>query len=58
MVHCVGVSRATTPQPTLLARLAERFTVFSYDRRSKGQSGNIRPYAVGRDFEDLAVVIA
>lgn len=33
MVHCVGVSRATTPQPTLPAALAEHFSVFGYDRR-------------------------
>lgn len=57
MVHCVGVSRSTTPQPTLPAHLAEHFTVFSYDRRGKGQSGNTQPYAVEREFEDLAAVL-
>lgn len=57
MVHCVGVSQATTPQPTLPAALAEDFTVYSYDRRGKGKSGNTPPYAVEREFEDLAAVI-
>lgn len=58
MVHCVGVSRATTPQPTLPTALARHFAVFSYDRRGKGHSGNTWPYAVQREFEDLAAVIA
>ncbi len=58
MVHCVGVSRATTPQPTLPAALAEHFTVYTYDRRGSGQSGNTAPYSVAREFEDLAAVIA
>lgn len=57
MVHCVGVSRATTPQPTLPDELAQHFTVWSYDRRGKGESGNTAPYAVEREFEDLAAVI-
>lgn len=58
MVHCVGVSRATTPQPTLPHALAAHFTVWSYDRRGKGRSGNTPPYAVEREFDDLAAVIA
>ena len=58
MVHCVGVSRATTPQPTLASALAKHFSVYSYDRRGTGQSGNNQPYAVQREFEDLAAVIA
>ena len=57
MVHCVGVSRATSPQPTLPEALARHFTVFTYDRRGKGRSGNTAPYAVEREFEDLAAVI-
>jgi pimeloyl-ACP methyl ester carboxylesterase len=57
MVHCVGVSRATTMQPTLPDALAEHFTVYTYDRRGKGESGNIQPYSVEREFEDLAAVI-
>ncbi|WP_051198443.1 alpha/beta fold hydrolase [Gordonia shandongensis] len=57
MVHCVGVSRATTPQPTLADALAERFTVWTYDRRGKGESGNTDPYDVQREVEDLTAVI-
>lgn len=58
MVDCVGASRATTPQPTLARSLSAHFTVTGYDRRGKGESQNTAPYAVEREFEDLAAVIA
>jgi pimeloyl-ACP methyl ester carboxylesterase len=38
--------------------LAPRFTVYSYDRRGRGDSGNTLPYAVEREIEDLAALIA
>ena len=37
--------------------LAERFTVYHYDRRGRGDSGDTPPYAVAREFEDLRAVI-
>lgn len=41
-----------------LARLlASSFTVFNYDRRGRGDSGDTRPYAVDREVEDIAAVI-
>jgi pimeloyl-ACP methyl ester carboxylesterase len=33
-------------------------TVFTYDRRGRGQSGDTKPYSVEREYEDLAAVIA
>lgn len=42
----------------LAALLAEDFTVFSYDRRGKGDSGDTRPWAVRREIEDLEAIIA
>jgi pimeloyl-ACP methyl ester carboxylesterase len=39
-------------------RLAADFTVYSYDRRGRGGSGDTLPYAVEREVEDLAAVIA
>ena len=33
--------------------LAPRFTVISYDRRGRGDSGDTAPYAVEREIEDL-----
>jgi pimeloyl-ACP methyl ester carboxylesterase len=38
-------------------RLAADFTVYSYERRGRGASGDTRPYAVEREVEDLAAVI-
>jgi pimeloyl-ACP methyl ester carboxylesterase len=37
--------------------LAPRFTVFTYDRRGRGESGDTAPYAVEREVEDLAALI-
>jgi pimeloyl-ACP methyl ester carboxylesterase len=37
--------------------LAKRFTVYSYDRRGRGDSGDTKPYAVEREVEDLAALI-
>lgn len=42
----------------LAALLAPRFSVFSYDRRGRGASGDTAPYAVEREIEDLAAVMA
>jgi pimeloyl-ACP methyl ester carboxylesterase len=39
-------------------RLAGDFTVYSYERRGRGASGDTLPYAVEREVEDLAAVIA
>src|SRR5215212_11050812 len=37
--------------------LAQNFTVFNYDRRGRGDSGDTLPYAVDREIEDIAAVI-
>lgn len=41
----------------LAAALAPNLTVFSYDRRGRGESGDTQPYAVGREIEDLEAMI-
>ena len=38
--------------------LSARFTVYNYDRRGRGESGDTAPYAVEREIEDLDAVIA
>jgi pimeloyl-ACP methyl ester carboxylesterase len=42
----------------LAGLLAPHFTVYNYDRRGRGDSGDRLPYAVDREYEDLAAVIA
>jgi pimeloyl-ACP methyl ester carboxylesterase len=40
------------------ADLSRRFTVYTYDRRGRGDSGDTQPYAPEREYEDLAAVAA
>jgi pimeloyl-ACP methyl ester carboxylesterase len=42
---------------TLAARLAPHFTVYAYDRRGRGESGDTAPYAVEREVEDIQALI-
>ncbi len=37
--------------------LAPHFTVYTYDRRGRGDSGDTQPYAVEREIEDIAALI-
>jgi pimeloyl-ACP methyl ester carboxylesterase len=45
-------NRRDTGAP-LAAALATKHTVFNYDRRGRGESGDSAPYAVEREIEDL-----
>jgi pimeloyl-ACP methyl ester carboxylesterase len=38
--------------------LAQHFTVFTYDRRGRGSSGDTPPYAVEREVEDIATLLS
>ncbi|HEX8035938.1 MAG TPA: alpha/beta hydrolase, partial [Ktedonobacterales bacterium] len=42
----------------LAALLAEHFTVYHYDRRGRGESGDTLPYSPEREIEDLDALIA
>lgn len=58
-VVLVGGALCTAATDAPLAEvLAPRFSVFTYDRRGRGASGDTAPYAVEREIEDLAAVIA
>src|SRR5215469_10488837 len=48
--------RENGPATELATRLAQHFTVFTYDRRGRGESGDTAPYAVEREVEDLRAV--
>jgi pimeloyl-ACP methyl ester carboxylesterase len=51
-------TRSFGSKPELVKLLAQHFTVYSYDRRGRGDSGDTRPYAVEREVEDLDALIA
>jgi pimeloyl-ACP methyl ester carboxylesterase len=42
----------------LAVALASDFTVYNYDRRGRGDSGDTLPYAIDREIEDIAAVAA
>ncbi|MFD0556942.1 alpha-beta hydrolase superfamily lysophospholipase [Stackebrandtia endophytica] len=46
-----------TENAPLAARLAADFTVYNYDRRGRGDSGDTAPYSVQREIEDLAAIV-
>lgn len=50
-------ARSSGSKPELARLLAAHFTVYCYDRRGRGDSGDTQPYAVGREIEDLAALI-
>jgi pimeloyl-ACP methyl ester carboxylesterase len=41
----------------LAEELAQNFTVYNYDRRGRGESGDPQPYAVEREIEDIAALV-
>jgi pimeloyl-ACP methyl ester carboxylesterase len=57
LIVCVGAfcTRRTFDPPGDLTR---QFTVVTYDRRGRGDSGDAGPFAPEREYEDLAVVAA
>lgn len=48
--------RENGPATELASVLAQHFTVFTYDRRGRGGSGDTAPYAVDREVEDLQAI--
>lgn len=50
--------RATDPALAALAEmLAPQFTVVTYDRRGRGESGNTLPFSTQRELDDIAALI-
>nr|MDT0665762.1 alpha/beta fold hydrolase [Micromonospora sp. DSM 115978] len=50
--------RASGPNEALADLLAAHFTVFTFDRRGRGESGNTQPYSVQREVDDVAALVA
>lgn len=57
VVLVTGGSVDRSSNAPIAAALGDRFTVFNYDRRGRGPSGDTAPYAVDREVEDIAAVI-
>jgi pimeloyl-ACP methyl ester carboxylesterase len=51
-------TRSSGSNPALAAILAQHLTVYSFDRRGRGESGDTLPYAVAREIEDVEALIA
>jgi pimeloyl-ACP methyl ester carboxylesterase len=49
--------RGLGPMPALAALLARDFSVFHYDRRGRGDSGDTLPHALERELDDLQALI-
>ncbi|GAA3960123.1 alpha/beta fold hydrolase [Actinoplanes auranticolor] len=50
--------RGQGPARGLAAALADTYTVYLYDRRGRGDSGNTLPWSPQREIEDLAALLA
>jgi pimeloyl-ACP methyl ester carboxylesterase len=51
-------SRSFGPMPKLAEQLTSHFTVYTYDRRGRGASGDTAPYSPDREVEDLEALAA
>ncbi|MFI9112924.1 alpha/beta fold hydrolase [Streptomyces venezuelae] len=58
LVLVSGALGTAAGERLLAGFLARRFSVVAYDRRGRGGSGDGGPYAVEREVEDLAAVVA
>jgi pimeloyl-ACP methyl ester carboxylesterase len=50
-------SRAFGPMPKIAALLKEHFTVYLYDRRGRGESGDTQPYSKAREVDDIDALV-
>ena len=57
LVNGAMSTRSDGSKPELARLLAQHFTVYAYDRRGRGDSGDTKPYAVGREIEDIDALI-
>lgn len=58
LVEPAGHYRGFSAFEDLLPALAQKFTVYAYDRRGRGESGDAAEYSPLREVEDLAAILA
>jgi pimeloyl-ACP methyl ester carboxylesterase len=49
--------RSLVGDTLLVPRLMEHYSVYTYDRRGRGESGDSKPYAVDREIDDIEALI-
>lgn len=57
LILVAGATATRIAETSLATVLAPHFTVFAYDRRGRGDSGDTAPYAVEREIEDIEALI-
>jgi pimeloyl-ACP methyl ester carboxylesterase len=57
VILVTGAFGDRTHMAPLAALLAPRFTVYAYDRRGRGGSGDTAPYAVEREIDDIEALV-
>jgi len=55
LIH--GAAADHTRWTPILPELEEHFTVYAVDRRGRGQSGDLEPYTIEREYEDVVAVV-
>jgi len=55
LIH--GSAADRTRWAPILPELEEHFTVYAVDRRGRGQSGDVEPYTIEREYEDVVAVV-
>lgn len=58
VIMTVGAFNTRSQTEPLARTLAPQFTALNYDRRGRGDSGDTAPYAIEREIEDIAALIA
>ncbi|GAA5196343.1 hypothetical protein GCM10023322_65040 [Rugosimonospora acidiphila] len=58
IIFVVGAFNERSTCAALADALRSRFTVITYDRRGRGDSGDTSPYAVDREVDDVEALIA
>ena len=58
LVSAAFQTRSDPRSTELAGRLSQDFTVFNYDRRGRGDSGDTPPYEVEREIEDLEAIVS
>ena len=57
LILVVGAFSDRSSTKTLASRLGSDFTVYEYDRRGRGDSGDAPEYSIEREVEDLGAVV-